>query len=105
MSTRDVSANSLRSAFPVPGREYVVSVEIELSDAYVAHVFGGGGGSSSTNTRYSLESFYGDAYRSSGAKATAVGEGKDAGGLDIMIHLAEMRAVSGTVLEAGSGSR
>lgn len=86
----------------LPGREYLLAVTIELSDFYVDHLFGGEGGTSN-HPRYSMDAFYGDAYRARDAKKIKVGEGEEVSGLDIMVRLADMHAVSGTVVEAGSG--
>ncbi len=82
----------------LPDGEYLLQADVQLQDVYVNGVFGGGNTGWSSSTRYSMNVFYGDAYRTSKAKPVKVAEGEDRPNLDIMIRLSEMHMLSGSVL-------
>lgn len=84
----------------LPAGEYLVRTSLNLEDVIVNHVFGGVT-SAWSSTRYSLDLFYGNTYRTHDAKPVKLGEGEEAGGLDMTVRLQEMHGLSGTVVQAG----
>lgn len=82
----------------LPEGEYLLQADVLLQDVYVNGLFGSSASGWSSNTRYSLNVFYGDAYRTSKAKAVRVGDAEERHGLDLTIRLAEMHKLSGSVL-------
>ena len=86
----------------LPAGEYLLKTTLELSDIIVDHIFRESG-SSSSNTRYSLNIYFGNVMRERDAKLIKLAEGEDSTANDIEIPLTTLHAVSGTVLEGATG--
>jgi hypothetical protein len=86
----------------LPRGEYLVKTTLALSDIAVDRVFGQER-SFSNNTRYSLDIFSGGGLRQRDAKPVKLEEGEESGAVDIIIPISKMHAVSGSVIEAGTG--
>ena len=86
----------------LPRGEYLVKTTLALSDIAVDRVFGEER-SFSNNTRYSLDIFSGGGLRQRDAKPVKLEEGEESGAVDIAIPISKLHAVSGSVIEAGTG--
>jgi hypothetical protein len=86
----------------LPRGEYLVKTTLMLSDITVDRVFEQTR-SSSHNTRYSLNIFSGGGLRQRDAKPVKLDEGEESGAMDIAIPISKLHAVSGSVVEAGTG--
>jgi len=86
----------------LPAGQYLLKTALELDDVIVNHVFSENG-SSSSNTRYALDVYFGNAMRQRDAKPIKLADGEASDANDIEIPLAKLHAVSGTVLEGNTG--
>ena len=86
----------------LPAGEYLLAVSLQLQDIQVGSLFGGQS-SSAWHDGFSIDLFYGDAFRSRDAKALKVGDGDDVNGLTLTVKLSALHRLSGELLEAGSG--
>jgi len=86
----------------LPAGQYLLKTSLELNDVIVNHVFNENG-SSSSNTRYNLDVYFGNAMRQRDAKLIKIADGDASEANDIEIPLTRLHAVSGTVLEGSTG--
>ncbi len=86
----------------LPAGEYLVAASLQLQDMQVGSVFNNQT-SSMWKDRFSLDTFYGDAFRTRDAKPIKVGEGDDLSGLTVTVKLSALHSLSGALLEASSG--
>lgn len=87
----------------LPAGEYLVATDLQLSDIVVGNILSTTGFSWSTNDRYSLNIYFPDNTRQRDAKPVKLDEGQEANSIDIEIPLTKLHAVTGNVIEAGTG--
>lgn len=81
----------------LPAGEYLLWTELSTRHGIVDARFASGG-AFWINFLSPLRVFYGESYRQRDAKIVTIGEGEEAGGLDIELRLQEMHTVTGTVM-------
>ncbi len=82
--------------------EYLLQVDLRLTDMYVSNVLGGSR-SSSSNSKYSLSFYSGDVTRKDKGSSIKLSAGEQHDGADITIPVSKLHSVSGTITEQRSG--
>ena len=88
----------------LPAGEYLVSVQLEVTEMIMSMVDGRAMGSY-WNSRYDLQVYADGSMRQKEAKRLKLTDGQDASGVDIEVPVSKMHAISGRLAEEGSGRR
>jgi hypothetical protein len=86
----------------LPAGEYLLRTTLAITDIFVNGLFTESHSTANTD-RYSLNLYSGDSFRPRDAKPIKLDDGEEADSVDITIPLSKLHAISGSVVEAGSG--
>jgi hypothetical protein len=86
----------------LPAGEYLIRTTLAITDIFISGLFTESHSTANTD-RYSLNLYSGDSFRPRDAKPIKLGDGEEADSADIMIPLSKLHAISGSIVEAGSG--
>jgi hypothetical protein len=86
----------------LPGGEYLVKTNLALSDIVIDRLYGQAHLYQNSD-KFSLGVYFADGLRQSDAKPVKVEEGEESSSVDISIPISKLHAVSGSVVEAGTG--
>ena len=89
----------------LPGGEYLVSVQLELSTMVIDRAIGGESEGMYTNSEYSLTVYAPGAMRKKEATVVKVGDQEEKNGLEIEIPLSKMHPINGWLAVEQSGRR
>ena len=89
----------------LPGGEYLVNVQLELSTMIVDRVISGEGQGTYSNSDYSLSVYAPSSARRKDAKVVKIGDQEERGAVDIEVPLSKMHPVNGWLAVEQSGRR
>ena len=88
----------------LPAGEYLLAASLQLQDMQVGSLFSNQT-SSMWKAGFSVDTFYGDCFRTRDAKTIKVGEGDDLNGLTLTVKLSTLHTLSGSLLETANGAQ